>query len=80
MQSINTMALKIGKVSKLIQRKLILCRSKVKSEAFRKVRNLEILQDSYFAYRDLTIKLKFLENVFLLSCLINPTAERSSKN
>ena len=66
MQSINTIALKMVKVSKLVQRKLTLYRSII---GLGRLNILEIFQDSYYAYRDLTIKLKFFKNIFLLSCL-----------
>ena len=77
------MALKMVKVSKLVQRKLISYRSITGRGHFEKLNILEVFQDSYCACRDLTIKSKFLKNIFLLVLLIhniNPTAEKSSKN
>ena len=85
---INTIALKMVKVSKLVQRKLyrsIIFLGGGGGGYFERLNILEIFQDSYCAYRDLTIKSKLFKNIFLLSCLftihnINPTAEKSSKN
>ena len=50
---------------------------------FKRLNILEIFQDNYSAYRDLTIKSKFLQNIFFAVLLVhnvNPTAEKSSKN
>ena len=69
MQVFNTIALKMAKVSKLAQRKLIPHRSIVSLGAFERLNTLEIFPDSYCAYRDLTIKSKLFKNMFLLSCL-----------
>ena len=69
MQVFNTIALKMVKVSKLAQRKMIPCRPIIGLGAFGKIKNLEIFQGSYCAYRDLTIKSKLLKNMFLLSRL-----------
>ena len=40
---------------------------------------LEIFQDSYCAYKDLTIKPKFFKNIILLSCLSTPQLKRALK-
>ena len=69
MQSINTIALKIVKVSKLVQRKLIPYRSIRGLGYFERLNILEIIQDSYCAHRNLTIKSKLFQNIFLLSYL-----------
>ena len=69
MQVLNTITLKMVKVSKLAQRKLIPHRSVIGLGAFRRLNILEIFPDSYCAYRDLTIKSKLFKNMFLLSCL-----------
>ena len=50
-------------------RKLIPYRSKIGSGHFERLDILEIFQDSYCMYKDLTIKSKFLKNIFLLSYL-----------
>ena len=82
MQSINATALKMVKVSKLVQKKLIPYRSIIGTGAFRRLNILETFQDSYSAHKDLTIKSKLLKNIFavLLIHNINPTAEKSSEN
>ena len=67
MQFINTIALKLVKVSKLVQRKLIPYRSNIRPGHFDV---LEISQDSYFVYGNLTIKSKFLRNIFFVVLLI----------
>ena len=64
MQVFNTIALKMVKVSKLAQRKLIPHRPIIERSNI-----LEIFPDSYCACRDLTIKSKLFKNMFLLSCL-----------
>ena len=69
MQVFNTIALKMVKVSKLAQRKLIPHRSIIGLGHFERFNILEIFPDSYCAYRDLTIKSKLFKNMFLLSCL-----------
>ena len=69
MQVFNTIALKMVKVSKLAQRKLIPHRSIIGLGHFERLNTLEIFPDSYCAYRDLTIKSKLFKNMFLLSCL-----------
>ena len=63
-KSINTIALKMVKVSQLVQRKLIPYRSNIGSEAFRKIKYFGNIQDGYSVYTDLTIKSKFLKNTF----------------
>ena len=55
MQSINTIALKIVKVSKLVQRKLIQYRSIIGLVHCERLNILKIFQGSYCACRDLTI-------------------------
>ena len=69
MQFFNTIARKMVKVSKSIQRKLIPHRSIIDLGHFERLYILEIFQHSYCAYRDLTIKSKLFKNIFLLSCL-----------
>ena len=64
-----SIVLKMVKVSKLAQRKLIPHRSIIGLGAFRKINILEIFPDSYCAHRYLTIKSKLFKNMFLLSCL-----------
>ena len=64
--SIQLCYLKMVKVSKLVQSKLIPYRSIIGLGAFQKIK---YFQDSYCAYRDLTIKSKLFKNIFLLSCL-----------
>ena len=73
----------MGKVSKLVQRKLLSYRSNIGSEAFRKTKYFGDIPSSYSVYRDLIIKSNFLKNILLLFLLIrniNPTAGKSSKN
>ena len=69
MQVFNTIALKMVKVSKLAQRKLIPHRSIIGLGHFERLIILEIFPDSYCVYRDLTIKSKLFKKTFLLSCL-----------
>ena len=71
MHIFNTIALKLVKVSKLAQRKLIPVphRSIIGLGHFERLNILEIFPDSYCAYRNLTIKSKLFKNMFLLSCL-----------
>ena len=59
---------KMVKVSKLVQMKLIPYRSIIESGSFRRLNILEIFQNIYCVYGYLTIKSKFLKNIFLLSC------------
>ena len=70
MQVFNTIALKMVKVSKLAQRKLIPHRSVIGWGHFERLNILEIFPDSHRAYRDLTIKSRLSKNMFLLSCLL----------
>ena len=65
-----SIALKVIKVSKLVQRKLIPYRSIIGLGFFERLSILEIIQNSHCAYRDLTIKSKLFKNIFLLSCLL----------
>ena len=79
MQSIN--CVKNGKGLKIGTKDTMQIKYRV--GAFRKLKILEMFQGSYSANRDLTIKSKFLKNVFFAVFLIhnvNPTAEKSSKN
>ena len=69
MCNISTIALKMVKVSKLLQRKLIPYRSNIGRGHFERLNILEIFQDSSSVYGDLTIKSKFLKRIFLVSCL-----------
>ena len=66
MQHINTIVLKMVKVSNLVKKMLMSYISIIGSGAFEKLNILEIFQDSYCAYRDLTIKSEFLKNIFLM--------------
>ena len=72
MQSINTIAIYQyhGKSLKIGTKEAdtILINNKV-GGYLENLNILEIFQDSYGAYRDLTIKSKFFKSIFLLSCL-----------
>ena len=84
MQVLNTIALKMVKVSKLAQRKLIPHRSITGLGHFEKLNILEIFPDSYCAItEEFDHKVKIIKKyVFavLLIHNINPTAEKSSEN
>ena len=75
MHIFNTIALKLVKVSKLAQRKLIPHRSIIGLGHFERLNILEIFPDNYCAYRNLTIKSKLFKNMFLLSCLLSRQTE-----
>ena len=74
MQSINTIALKNGKGLKIGTNEDDTIQINNRGGGgggggrghFERLNILEILKDSYSAYRDFTIKSKFLKNIFLL--------------
>ena len=83
MHVFNTIALKMVKVSKLAQRKLIPHRPIIGLGSFRRLNILEIFPDSYCAYTGFDHKVKIIQKhvrVVLLIHNINPTAEKSSEN
>ena len=70
-KSINTIALKMVNVSKFVQRKLVPYRSIKGLGHFERLNILEIFQDSYCAYSDMTIKSKLFKNIFLRALKTN---------
>ena len=83
MQSINTIALKIVKVSKWIQRKLIPYRSNIGSGAFRNIKYSGDIPKQLFCVQGFDHKVKVSQKhifVVLLIHSMNLTAEKSSKN
>ena len=83
MQVFNTIALKMVKVSKLAQRKLIPHRSMIGLGAFRKVKYFGDTHRHLLCIYGFDHKVKIIQKhvfVVLLIHNINPTAEKSSEN
>ena len=83
MHVFNTIALKMVKVSKLVQRKLIPHRSIIGLGAFRKIKYFGDIPRQLLCIYGLNHKVKIIQKhvfVVLLIHNINPTAEKSSEN
>ena len=81
MQSINTIALKMVEVSKLVQRKLIRYRSMIGLGAFRKIKHFGAIPRQLLCIWGFDHKVKTIQkHIFavLLIHNINPKAEKSS--
>ena len=83
MQVFNTIALKMVKVSKLAQRKLIPHRSIIGLGAFRKIKYFGDISRQIMCIYGFDHRVKIIQKhnfVVLLIHNINPTAEKSSEN
>ena len=83
MQVFNTIALKMVKVSKLAQRKLIPHRSIIGLGAFRKIKYFRDESTQLLCILGFDHKVKIIQKhvfVVLLIHNINPTADKSSEN
>ena len=83
MQVFNTIALKMVKVSKLAQRKLMPHRSIIALEAFRKIKYFGDIPRQLLSIYGFDHEVKIIQKhvfVVLLIHNINPTAEKSSEN
>ena len=69
MQSVHTIALKMVKVSKLVQRKLIPYRSIIGFGAFRKIKYFGDIPRKLLCKKGFDHKVKILQKHILLSCL-----------
>ena len=81
-QVFNTFALKMVKVSKLAQRKLIPHRSIIGLGVFRKIKYFGDIPRQLLCIQGFTIKSKLFKNMFLLSCLFTiyiPQLKRALK-